>query len=395
MSLQCHLQKAKSDIQIMNKQKNGFSFWLTYFSLSAYYPNHSRKRSGFRFTQHSTFDIHHFLKKLKYPFLLIVLTSIFSCSNDFELNAPAKEIPIVYGLLSRADEVHYIRVEKAFIDEQISGLALAQDPNALYFEDIIVEFIRERDGTIFNLERVDGSQLGLEREDGIFATTPNILYKIESNELNLQEEEVYRLNIRQPNSEELLTTATTPIVGDLRLNRPIPGNEKPPLRILEDNELTILWGADETAKLFDVTMLIHYEEFEPNNANTIVSKTIEWPLAKSLGSLDGPNRVEPEGIQFYEFLKANITENSNVQRVLRTIDIRIDAGGEELFNYINVGQANTGITSAQVIPNYTNLSNGLGIFASRNTLLETGFVIDSATKERLRDSEITRDLNFR
>ena len=244
-------------------------------------------------------------------------------------------------------------------------------------------------------ERVDAAQLGLERETGIFATNPNILYKIDASTVNLQEEEIYQLNIRRPDSEEILTTATTPIVSDLRLNRPTPGDQKPPLRILEDDEITILWGADETAKLFDVTMIIHYEEFEPNNSNSLVNKTIEWPLVKNLEGTDGPNRVEPEGIEFYEFLRANIPENSNLQRVLRTIDIRIDGGGEELFNYINVGQANTGITSAQVIPNYTNLSNGLGVFASRNTLLEKGFVLDSQTKERLRDSDLTRDLNFR
>ena len=66
----------------------------------------------------------------------------------------------------------------------------------------------------------------------------------------------------------MLTTATPPIVGDLRLNRPIPGDQKPPLRILEDDEITIVWGADETAKLFDVTMVVNYEEFDPNNPNS-------------------------------------------------------------------------------------------------------------------------------
>jgi len=330
---------------------------------------------------------------MKYSLLIFVAIGFFSCSNEFDLNAPAKEIPIVYGLLSRADDTHYIRVERAFIDEQTSALTLAQDPNELYFEDVIVEVVRERDDVVFPLERVDASQFDIERAEGVFATNPNILYKIEASALNLQEEATYRLNVRR--SEEILTTATTSIVSDLRLNRPTPGEQKPPLRILEDDEITILWAADETAKLFDVTMLIHYEELDPSTANSLVNKTLEWPLIKSFQGTDGPNRVEPEGIEFYEFLKANIPENPNLQRVLRTIDLRLDAGGEELFNYINVGQANTGITSAQVIPSYSNLSNGLGIFASRNTLLETGFVIDSETRAQLRDNELTRDLNFR
>ncbi len=332
--------------------------------------------------------------KLKYTLFISCLVVFFSCSNEFELNAPAKEIPIVYGLLSRSDEVHYIRVERAFIDANRPALELAQDPNALYFEEVQVELVRESNGDAFLLDRADVSQLGLEREDGIFATTPNILYGIGANELNLQEEEVYRLNIRRA-ADALLTTAITPIVGDIRLNRPIPGEQKPQLRIIADDELNIVWGADETAKLFDVTMIINYEEFNPNDANSVVQKSLEWSLAQSIEGIDGPNRIEPEGIEFYQFLNTNLNIDANLQRVLKTIDFRIDAGGEELFNYINVGQANTGITSAQVIPNYTNLSSGLGIFASRNTLLETGFVLDAETRETLQNNDLTRDLNFR
>ncbi|MEM1123639.1 MAG: DUF4249 family protein [Bacteroidota bacterium] len=332
---------------------------------------------------------------MKYQVLLFIGLIVCSCSNEFDLTAPAKEIPIVYGLLSRSDDVHYIRVEKTFIDNQIDAFTLAQDPNQLYFEDITVELVRENSGQTFQLAEVDGSQLGLEREAGIFATTPNILYRIVNAELNLQAEETYRLNIRLPNKDTLLTTATTPIVGDLRLNRPIPGDRKPPIRILSEDEYTVVWGADETAKLFDVIMVIHYEEFNPNDANSVVEKSITWTLAKNRAAADGPNRVEPEGIEFYQFLNGAITVDPNLQRVITTLDLRIDAGGEELFNYINVGQANTGITSSQVIPNYTNLTNGRGIFASRNTLLETGFVLDSATKEELRENELTRNLNFR
>jgi hypothetical protein len=334
-----------------------------------------------------------FMQKIISLLFFLVVFSFFSCSNDFELNAPEREIPIVYGLLSRADEVHYIRVEKAFIDNQVAALDLAQKPEELYFDNIIVELVREKDGSTFQLERVDVSQLGIERETGIFATSPNILYKIDKEVLNLQAGEVYRLNLRK--NEVLMSTAVTPIVSDIRLNRPIPGEQKLPLRILEDDDITLIWGADETAKLFDVKMIIHYDEFEPNKPNTLVQKNVTWKLAKNLVGVDGPNRAEQEGKAFYEFLKANIEENAAVLRVLRSIDIQIDAGGEELFNYINVGQANTGITSAQVIPNYTNLSQGLGIFASRNSFVEKGFVIDSQTKDLLINGELTKNLNFR
>jgi len=69
-----------------------------------------------------------------YLLIILAILGITSCSNEFTLTAPAQEIPIVYGLLSRADDTHYIRVERAFIEEATSGLELAQQADQLYFD---------------------------------------------------------------------------------------------------------------------------------------------------------------------------------------------------------------------------------------------------------------------
>ena len=335
-------------------------------------------------------------KKRSYPlFLLLMFSCFFSCSNEFELNAPAKEIPIVYGLLSRVEPVHYVRVERAFLEEGVNALELAQLPDQLYFEDIVVEIGEEGSNEKVQLQRINGATTGLERTEGVFATTPNFLYSVNASDLPLQEDAIYRLTVRRQNTEEILTTAITPIVSDLRLNRPIPGVNKRAFRILDDNEITVIWAADETAKFFDVKMHINYEEWNPNDLTTLETKTLTWTLAKNQAAIGGANRVELPGLDFYRFLASTLPVDATRLRRLTTIDLSIDAGGEELFNYINVGQANTGITSAQALPVYTNLSSGLGIFASRNSFLESDFEIDSATRDFLTDGDLTRDLNFR
>jgi len=324
-----------------------------------------------------------------------MFSCFFSCSNEFELNAPAKEIPIVYGLLSRVEPVHYVRVERAFLEEGVNALELAQLPDQLYFEDIVVEIGEEGSNEKVQLQRINGATTGLERTEGVFATTPNFLYSVNASDLPLQEDAIYRLTVRRQNTEEILTTAITPIVSDLRLNRPIPGVNKRAFRILDDNEITVIWAADETAKFFDVKMHINYEEWNPNDLTTLETKTLTWTLAKNQAAIGGANRVEIPGLDFYRFLASTLPVDATRLRRLTTIDLSIDAGGEELFNYINVGQANTGITSAQALPVYTNLSSGLGIFASRNSFLESDFEIDSATRDFLTDGDLTRDLNFR
>ena len=324
---------------------------------------------------------------------LLAIVGISSCSNEFSLNAPAKEIPIVYGLLSRADDTHYIRVERAFLEEATSALELAQQPDQLFFDDIDVAIVRLSNQRSFPLQRIDGVTEGIERAEGIFATSPNILYKIEAATLQLQEGESYQLLI-QNSTETILTTAVTEIVSDLRLNRPIPGNNKLPIRILEDDDLTIIWAADETASFFDVQMHINYDEWTASTSATPQQKTAIWNLSNNQIAVDGPNRVEMEGIEFYRFLASAIPVDASVLRLLTSIDIVIDAGGQALFQYINVGQANTGITSAQVLPVFTNLSEGLGVFSSRNQFVEEDFSIDTATKDLLTNGELTRDLNF-
>ena len=55
------------------------------------------------------------MKFIKYFSLGIFLLSLFSsCSNELELNAPYKNIPVIYGVLSVKDTSHYIRIQKVF-----------------------------------------------------------------------------------------------------------------------------------------------------------------------------------------------------------------------------------------------------------------------------------------
>jgi hypothetical protein len=50
---------------------------------------------------------------------VLVLTFLFwSCKNDLDLNAPYKEIPVVYAVLSPQETRHMIRINKSFLTEQ-------------------------------------------------------------------------------------------------------------------------------------------------------------------------------------------------------------------------------------------------------------------------------------
>ena len=48
--------------------------------------------------------------------LLCVMQLVSSCSKDFKIDAPYKDITIVYGLLNISDTAHYVIIHKAFLD---------------------------------------------------------------------------------------------------------------------------------------------------------------------------------------------------------------------------------------------------------------------------------------
>ena len=61
-----------------------------------------------------------------------------SCSEDFDIAAPYKDITVVYGLMNIGEPVQYIRIQKAFLDPNKSALEVAKIPDSNYYRNITV-----------------------------------------------------------------------------------------------------------------------------------------------------------------------------------------------------------------------------------------------------------------
>ncbi len=317
-----------------------------------------------------------------------------SCSNDFDLVDNWRDIPVVYALISKQDTAHYFRIEKAFVDPSTSAFEIAQRPDSLYYDNIKVELERAATNERFQLNRVDGTLEGYPRAAGDLASSPNYLYKLRGDAIEFEDDEEYNLIITRGDTDAVLTTATTQIVGDYEKVTSQPAN---PINWREGGAVNISWRSDENSAVFyDLRLILHYLEQDPNDFSQFIPKQLEWVLEKGIERSPNTPRTNLtiNGTEFYKFLQAEIDDSQNLTRSFQTIDIVVDAGGEDLFNYINIGQANTGITSAQAIPNYTNLSNGLGVFSSRNRLILEDYNINTETRDSLRDGRFTKHLNF-
>ncbi|MCO6492121.1 MAG: DUF4249 family protein [Phaeodactylibacter sp.] len=328
--------------------------------------------------------------------IFTLLSTIFilsACSTDFELEAEWKDIPIVYSFLSVQDTAHYVRVEKAFLEPGGNALEIAQVADSIYYQNLTVELENLTTNQTFVMERVDGGGEGYPKDEGIFANEPNVLYKLRASEVPFGEGDSIRLVLNRGDEVEP-ATAELAILGEIRTNR-----FSPPERITRTrfgSTLPIAWTPDEHARIFDLRFVFHYQERLPGETN-FTPKSAIWVVSRNVTAPDNNGDVitfDAGWESFYQALATQIPVIEGAERVVGSMDLVVTGAGEALYQFVRVSRANTGITSAQSIPSYSNVEGGLGIVTSRYTAMRQGIVFAEEALDSLQTGIYTRNLGF-
>ncbi|MBK7936348.1 MAG: DUF4249 family protein [Lewinellaceae bacterium] len=342
------------------------------------------------------------MKKLHLLLSTAVLFLLVSCSNEFDVAAPWKEIPVAYAILSPKDTAHYIRVEKAFLDPVTNALVIAQIADSIYYpaDAVTVWLERTSNQTRVQLQRVDGVLEGIVRDTGVFATNPNWLYKYKpAPGAGLIAGEKYRLIIERNDGKAPITAETT-LPKDFLFIKPNPAQIPPLINFFPTVPTDLEWRCDQFAVLFDVFVTVRYRE-EDANGNTLQHVALNWkaPGQVTLDDLGGSGlfrgKMPLSGTEFYRFLNLNVLPSTDKFRYFEDMDIRLIGGGKEIKEYLVTANANAGITGAEIIPTYTNLSEGYGIFSAKNTDVLTKIKVTPKTVDSMLIHPLTRDLNFK
>lgn len=324
-------------------------------------------------------------------FLLIITLTCSQCSTDVELEGPGDPIPLVYGILEASDTAHYVRIEKVFQTMGGNAEALAQDPNAIYYSENEMTAILEKDNGVGGLlERVDGNLEGFIRQEGPFASTPNILYKIRSGQLRLDGGEQLQLQL------DFLDDLPSALAETTVLQPVVISSSSPPNTVNMGYERTIRtsWSSGEAVALHALQWVIFYRErivpgnWEEKSLIWVISDRIEDTPSASLET------TTFRGRQFYDFLAAQLEAAPNIQREFLGIEIRVTSMGREFEDLLRLSNANVGITSTQFDPVYTNIEGGIGVFSSRARDTRSGIVLSSISLDSLKNGMITGDLGF-
>lgn len=326
------------------------------------------------------------MKRIKGLVLLCLLGSL-SCSEDFQLTEPWKDIPVVYGFINVRDTAQYVRVERLFVDENIPASQIAKNVDSLYYKNAVVSLVnltknRNKD---YILTMVDANLEGYMREDGPFATSPNYIYKIRTSDmvLNSGDSILFKLN----RSAELpLVTARIVVLNDMSFSTPADDQKVLVFKPTESQQFA--WSAKSDAKIFDFIINIYVQEVNVVTTKSEI-KRIVWSAQKG----DFSKKALINNQSFYNILRDRLIVDGNIKRQILKVDLEVKAGGQDLLEFNSIVNANTGITASQEIPRYSNLSEGFGLFASTATLVRT-MGISSDTKSYLKTDPATSALNF-
>lgn len=282
-----------------------------------------------------------------------------SCKNDIDINAEWKEIAVVYGLLDIGQTVQYIRIEKAYLNQKEDAVRLAGISDSLYFDSLSVKIIGMDASGNIQQNFILKEDSNIPKDTGIFGTTTHVLYR---GDFAANPTLTYKIEITNPRSGSKYESYT-PIVQRIRwLNFPTEFSFTP------DKKSTLRILSGKNARAYDVNIQLHIREKNKISGDSQVVMLKYLAVSSSpLASLKGFEEVYLvlNGKLIFDYLAKNLVPDSSITRRLIRADIIVSGAGEEFYNYLSINKPSLGIVQKK--PEYSNITNGLGIFSSRET----------------------------
>jgi hypothetical protein len=342
--------------------------------------------------------------------LPVVLLFTGGCNDKFNTAAPYKNIAIVYSYLEMTDTAHYVRIEKAFSDQQKSSFSMAQVADSNFFGRLNVRVERlsypvsgKWHDTI-HLNLVDLSKEGYPKQQGLFFNAPNLAYKFTD---PLDPNYLYRLV-----ATNLLTgetdSADAPVINDLDKSVFY-------IELLDFSNETMEFTSVLASKTFQMSAvynnpvsnfsfegqpgpagvaqaIIRFNWVDSNNiTQELTNRSFDYNFGYVLGVnvLPGSPAVqfnyEVENLTLYSAIFAGMgNAPPNIFRLINKCEIIVFLSTIDFYNYAQASNIqNTGITGTYAEPIASNIkgTDAIGLFTARamrsGTVLINPSTVDS------------------
>lgn len=336
-------------------------------------------------------------------FICLIITALFfsSCSNEIEINGEWKEVMVVYGILDPSQQDQYIKINRAFLGEG-NALEFAQIPDSSiypYILDVVLEELNTSNQVVrtFYFDTVH-----VFKEGGVFYSGNQPIYHtridfpayidpLRDDTFWLNEEYTYRLRVVNPITGNM-AESITPIVNNFTIKKPVPGAIQ--ISFASANNVNVEWTSALNGRLYDLTYRFHFQEVYFSSPNDTINKYVDWKIGSVKSSkLDGSEAMSISyyNPNFFQNLGNRVETIDTIQRYPGKVELIFAVGADELSTYIDVNGPNTGIIQER--PQYTNISNGIGIFSSR-FYKSFKYKLNAYSIDSLKNGIYTKDLNF-
>lgn len=327
------------------------------------------------------------MKKL-YLSLSLLSSLVFfnACTTDVDLYADYKDIPVIYGLLNATEDTNYVRINRAFSGNNsthINANEVALIADSCNYPGKLKAYIVEYKQGYGNTYQPTGDTLTLDtitihdKQEGVFyAPNQKVYYTTDKDKFannSGHSKYKYKLFVFKDNDT---ISAETGIVGgeDFKITTYSLNFKAEP----SDKFGKIKFKPADNAVFYDMEFVFKYHE--SINGGPMVDKQVSYFCgSKSIDELGSEN-----GLFYFTYsdnILFNLLENAiggdtiydvNHPNVARSFDkypiqIKLSAGADELYNYI---QVNSQSGFSQTVPDYTNVTGGYGVFSSRINLVQ-------------------------
>ena len=304
--------------------------------------------------------------KRKNTILIFFVASLLlfsACDVEFSPNAEWKEVPVLYCVLDQDDDTTWVRVEKCFLgDGNMYQYGTISDSLNYPAGSISVKFYAYQNGRCVDTDVCNYTVK--DREDGAFANRAQPLYYT-TNPLN--ENYMYKLVVARVSDNTVLAyTDSIPLItwydpdGYSPITKPDNGKG---FGFYDRNGNTpvckMIWKSLDNARMYQPVVRFYYgEEGDTHYVD------LRCPIVT-----DNDDRISFSTNyplpSFLSELKTLLVDDPQPKDYLHKVDVYLTACSEDLNAYISSTDIVGGIDQGREV--YTNIHNGVGVFASRRT----------------------------
>ncbi len=319
------------------------------------------------------------VKRLR-TLLALSIVVCTSCKNSLNIQAPYKDITVVYGLMDQNDPIHYIRINKAF-EGSGNAYTMAKQYDSIYYPVNAIHAILEDSNPItativdtIHLDTTTTVPLG----PGTFLYPKQLLYYTKA---TLNPNDYYNLIVTNTKTGKKIRGSTA-MLGDISLNNDLTIRTYPLTLGSTPNPTLFQWQSTTSAVIYQLVIQFYYDS-KVGSGPAVLQPPLQLVFATQTAptNLGGfPMTYSVSCQDLFALITSSLQPEVGVTRHADSLGVIFTTGTDDFNTYIQLSQPTTGIT--QSIPSYSDVVNGIGLYTARH--VQTYYkLIDSNTLDSI------------